>query len=91
MLTCLCCLSSSIIGCVCQCVLCFTMYYVFLIRWYVDRCFFHCICIFLGKKLLCCDVRFVSVGIGGALQVFVFCVTFFVLVVLVLYIILAIF
>ena len=44
--------------------------YCFLIRWYVLICFFHGFCSFLGKKPPCCDVLFVSVGIGAVLHVF---------------------
>ena len=32
--------------------------------------FFHCFCIFLGKKPPCCDVLLVNVGIGVVLYVF---------------------
>ena len=46
----------------------FVICIVFLIRWYVLICFFHGSCSFLGKKPPCCDVLFVSVGIGVVLH-----------------------
>ena len=45
------------------------MYIVFLIRWYVCRCFFHFFWSFLGRKPPCCVVRFVRFGMGNALHV----------------------
>ena len=53
-----------------HCGLFFAMYIVFLIRWYVSRCFFHSLDSLRGKKPPCCAVLFVRVGIGAALQVF---------------------
>ena len=46
------------------------MYIVFLIGGMYSRCFFHSLDSFRGKKPPCCDVLFVRVGIGVALQVF---------------------
>ena len=57
------------IGCSCQFGSFFVMYIVFLIRWYVARCFFHILANFRGKKHLCWAVRFVSCGIGVVLHV----------------------
>ena len=61
---------SFIIGWFRQFIMLFVIYIVFLIRWYVLICFFHGFCSFLGKKPPCCDVLFVSVGIGAILHVF---------------------
>ena len=36
----------------------------------MSRCFFHSLDSFRGRKPPCCDVLFVRVGIGAALQVF---------------------
>ena len=55
----------------------------------MERCFFHCFWVFLSRDPSCCDVRLMNVGRGGRLQV-VFCLRFFVLVVLVLYMMFAI-
>ena len=43
---------------------------VFLIRWYVLRCFFHFLANFRSRKPPCCAALFVRVGVGAALQVF---------------------
>ena len=54
------------IGCVCQCGLCFAMYIVFMVRWYVARYFFHSLASFRGRKPPCCVVLFVRCGNGAA-------------------------
>jgi hypothetical protein len=41
----------------------------FLVEWYIVSSFFHCFYDFLGKNPPCLAVKFVSVGIGGALHV----------------------
>ena len=69
MIVCLWFLIVSIMGCVCQCILFLARKIVFLMRWYVEMCFFPFFCIFLGKNPPCVVVRFVRVGGGGALQV----------------------
>jgi hypothetical protein len=61
--------SSSIIGCVGQFGEFFIRYIAFLIRWYVEWWLFHFFWNILGQNPPCCDVRFVSSGIGGALHV----------------------
>ena len=57
------------IGCVCQFGSFFVMYMVFLVRWYVARCFFHGLASLRGKKPPWWAVRLVSCGIGAALHV----------------------
>ena len=46
------------------------MYIVFLIRWYVSRCFFHSLDNFHGRKPPCCVGLFLRIDVGVALQVF---------------------
>ena len=57
-------------GCVCHIGSCCAMYMVFRMRWYVLRCLFHSLASLRGKKPPCCDVLFVRLGSGSALQVF---------------------
>ena len=57
-------------GWVCQCGLVLTMYIVFLMRWYVSRCFCHSLDNLRGRKPPCCAVLLVRVCIKVALQVF---------------------
>ena len=51
------------VGCSLQCI-------VFLMRWYVSRCFFHFLDSLRGRNPPCCAVLFVKFCIGVALHVF---------------------
>ena len=57
-------------GCVCQCGSFCVIYMAFLMRWYVLRCFFQSLASLQGKNPPCCDIPFVRLGNGSALQVF---------------------